>query len=200
MKTWLRHAACILITTGYVLLSPDIVYGDNKTIKIIDRKGAEQILTGIPLSPIEGIWEYPADEVSLMVLKDNSAKGKYNIFFVEGIDCRLWPGQELGSIEETANSTKFKISLCSAISDGLPGQVLTGLATLSDNSDVLTIEMPKMKLRLTPSIIIPTLWNRLRLNLRIKSTDPLEKLPEGWIKTFPSDDVNKTVHSGLRYL
>lgn len=157
---------------------------------IADRGEAERLLSELPLNEIEGIWEYPADEVAVMVVRDESAKGRYAICLVESVDCRLYPGQRLGWIEESPDVRKFRISLCSVLNPGgIPGQFKEGMAILSDRGDVLQIEMPKLKLTFNPSIVFPAFWNKLRLNLRVKSTDPLERLPEGWVKTFPTETL-----------
>lgn len=165
-----------------------------------NRGVVEEYLNVQPLSPVEGIWEYPADEVALLVIANPDKKGNYGIFYVEGIDCRLMPGMKLGWLEETPSSSKFKITLCSHLNKGLPGTYQEGLATLSDREDALLIEMPKIKISFNPSIVLPVLWNKLRLNLRIKSSNPLDKLPEGWIKTYPSYDSNGSYRNRLRYL
>lgn len=165
-----------------------------------DRGEAEALISTLPLKPIEGIWEYPADEIALMVIRDNTHKGRYRILHVESIDCRLFPGMELGWIEESPDKSKFKIYLCSHLCDGLPGDRRQGLATLSANGESLIIEMPEVKFKISPSIIFPTLWNKLRLSLRVNSTNPLDKLPEGWIKTFPGYELEGTTPDSPRYL
>ncbi|MDE6010312.1 MAG: hypothetical protein K2F87_02540 [Muribaculaceae bacterium] len=165
-----------------------------------DRGRAEEYLTGLPLGRVEGIWEYPADETAVMVIADPMRKGAYGIFLVETTDCRLTPGMLLGRLEESPNSEKFKISLCSRLAGGLPTGWQEGLASLSQTGDALLIEMPKLKLSLNPSMVLPVLWNRLRLNLRVKHTDPLDRLPEGWIRVFPTADGNSADLSHPRYL
>lgn len=155
-----------------------------------DRDEAQRMLGGLPLHDIEGIWEYPADEAAVAILRDERAKGRYLILWVEGVDCRLYPGRELGWIESSPDTGKFRISLSSALSPGgVPGQFKEGLASLTDDGGTLLIEMPRLKLSFNPSIVFPTFWNKLRLNLRVKYSDPLDRLPEGWIKTFPADSA-----------
>lgn len=165
-----------------------------------DRSTAETYLSTLPLSPVEGIWEYPAEETAVMILADDEQKGRYNIYYLEGIDCRLYPGLKIGSLESSPSAQKFKISLCSNLSGGLPGVFQTGLATLSDQQDALYLEMPKIKISVNPSLVLPVLWNKLRLNLRIRTTDPLDKLPVGWIKTYPTYDLNGSTRPHIRYL
>ncbi len=165
-----------------------------------DRGMAEDFLRTLPLRPLEGLWEYPADEVAVMVIRDADAKGRYNIFLVEAVDCRLSPGMCLGWIEESADKSRFRISLSSKIHKGLPAGHMQGLATLNADADALVIEMPKVKLTLSPSLVLPSLWNYLRLSVRLSSKNPLDRLPRGWIKVFPSYDGNGSSSRYVRYL
>ena len=48
-----------------------------------DRDEAERTLGGLPLQDIEGIWEYPADEAAVAILRDERAKGRYLILWVD---------------------------------------------------------------------------------------------------------------------
>ncbi len=155
-----------------------------------DMGALREWLAERPLDPVEGVWEYPADEVALLVIADPLRKGHKLVFVAEATDCRLWPGMKIGELEESADSRRFKITLCSHIADGLPAMPRTGLATLADSGNALYIEMPKLKLNFSPGLILPVLWNKLRINVRMRNSDPLDKLPEGWIRKYPEYDGN----------
>lgn len=165
-----------------------------------DRGEAELFLSRMPLAPVEGIWEYPADEVALMVVRNRSLKGIYDVYLVESVDCRLHPGMHLGRLEESPDERKFKISLSSKISKGTPVIDNTGLALLSESGEALTIDMPELKFSFSPALILPALWNRLRLSVRTRLRNPLDRLPDGWIKTYPSTDGNGSDTRRPRYL
>lgn len=165
-----------------------------------NRGCAEEYLGNMPLLPVEGIWEYPADEVALMVVRDPHAKGRYGIYLLESVDCRLTPGMRLGWIEESAQSNKFRIGLSSRLHKGLPAAPNEGLATLTEDGESLLIEMPKLKVSLAPAAVLPVLWNKLRLFARVSSRNPLDRLPEGWVRKFPSYDSNGSQRKNPRYL
>lgn len=165
-----------------------------------DRGVAEQHLASLPLRPVEGIWEYPADEVALLVIRIPGEKGRYGVYLLESVDCRLWPGMQLGWLEESADRMKFRISLSSKLHKGIPVGHMQGVATLGKNADMLTIDMPKVKFTITPSVLLPSLWNMLRLSVRLTTRNPLDRLPEGWVKTFPSFDGDGSSSRYTRYL
>lgn len=161
---------------------------------------AMDLCAELPLSSLEGIWEYPADEVKVLILRDKLKKGHYNVYVVEAVDCRFFPGMRVGYAIDSADPKKFKLALCSKIKKGVPGGYVNCLATLNESAETLNIEAPKVSVKLAPSISFPALWNKLRLGLRFNSSNPLEKLPEGWVKVYPSYDGNGSSSSGPRYL
>ena len=190
----------VLLLTCFQVAADDFSDAGHPAGSCANREGAEEFLSTLPLIPIEGIWEYPADEVALMVVREPMIKGRFGIFLVESVDCRLYPGMRLGWIEESPKSGKFRISLSSRLRNGIPAGHIEGVATLADGNESLLIEMPQVKLSLSPSLLLPTLWNRLRLAVRLKVKDPLEQLPQGWIRTFPSYDLNGSRRNHPRYL
>lgn len=161
---------------------------------------AQNLCSNIPLSPLEGIWEYPADEVTLMILRNKWEKGHYDVYVVEAVDCRLDAGMRIGYAVDSADPNQFKLALCSKIKGGLPGGFINCLAKLDKNGESLRIQAPKMKLTLNPSLVLPVLWNKLRIGVRMKTNDPMENFPEGWIRVYPSYDGNGSSLSQPRYL
>ncbi|MDE7080251.1 MAG: hypothetical protein K2O78_01155 [Muribaculaceae bacterium] len=197
----MRTLILIILSMAFTLAFPYGLADTRSPQKICaDREVAEEFLRPLPLRPLEGLWEYPADEVTVMVIRDADAKGRYNILLVEAVDCRLVPGMCLGWIEESADKSRFRISLSSKIHKGVPAGHMQGLATLNADADALIIEMPKVKVSLSPSLVLPSLWNYLRLSVRMSTKNPLDRLPQGWIKVFPSYDGNGSSSRYIRYL
>lgn len=161
---------------------------------------AMDLCAELPLAPLEGIWEYPADEVKVLILRDKLKKGHYNVYIVEAVDCRFFPGMRVGYAVDSSDPKKFKLALCSKIKKGVPGSYINCLAQLNESAETLNIEAPKVNVKLAPSISFPALWNKLRLGLRFSTSNPLEKLPEGWVRVYPSYDGNGTSSSRPRYL
>lgn len=177
-----------LSDSGYELSTP------------LDVCSAAELCANLPISSIEGIWEYPADEITLLILQDLWKKGIYNVYIIDAVDCRLEPGIKIGEATESPDPTQFRLSLCSSIKRGLPGMPKDCLAKLNKNGESLLISAPKIKVVLSPSIMLPRLWNAIRLSLRMKVENPIERLPEGWRKIYPSYDGNGSSSSKPRYL
>ena len=168
--------------------------------KALNYNSAVDLCAALPLSPIEGIWEYPDDDISLLILADKWRKGKFGVYVIEAVDCRLYPGMKIGEASASADPLQFRLELCSKIKKGLPGTPVNCLAKLSRSAESLIIQAPKLRISLSPSLMLPTLWNKLRLSLRIKTSNPIDKLPEGWRKIYPSYDGNGSSASSCRYL
>ncbi len=208
MKSSLRHIAIsgALIICGCIstfadsMQEPDFVKAMRPIEAIQSRENAEKYLATLPLSPIEGIWEYPADETSLIILKSRHDKGHYDIYLLESVDCSLHPGMNVGQIEESADKTQFSIKLKTKLNKGLLTSPLPCSGKLSGNSDILYIKSPKIKVSFTPSLFLPTLMKVLRLGFRVRTESPADKVPDGIIKTFPTFDGNSPASSSPRYL
>lgn len=159
-----------------------------------------ELCSELPLNSLEGVWEYPADEISVLILRDKWKKGTYNVYVLDAVDCRLTPGMKIGQATESADPRQFKLSLCSKIKRGFPGSAVNCLAKIDKEGTALIISAPSIKLSFSPSLMLPSLWNRLRLSLRLRVKNPVENLPEGWRKLYPSYDGNGSSPSNPRYL
>lgn len=155
----------------------------------LNRIEAEKLCDNLPLSDIEGIWEFPSEETSMLIKRsDDRLKGVFDIILIESTDCRLFSGMKLGEIMASADPYKFKLHLSSKIKKGVLKAPMDCLATLSKTGKSITIEEPGIKISFSPSIIFPSLWNFFRLGARMRFNNPASKIPQGWIKTYPSPD------------
>lgn len=148
---------------------------------------AESMIQSLPLSAPEGIWYDPIDNMTLLILKDLTSTNAIGVFILLSDDCRLQPGMRLGTLTPTADPKLFSLSLLSRFSPK-KGLHLPLDATAKTNSDFsrISIEVPKLKFSLTPSIIIPNLIDMLRLRVNIRYSNPNDKLHDGWIKISPN--------------
>ncbi|MDE6558730.1 MAG: hypothetical protein K2K29_02445 [Muribaculaceae bacterium] len=152
-------------------------------------EAAECMLKSLPLSAEEGIWYAPADDMTLMVVKDLAASNTFGIYIVRANDCRLEPGMCIGTLTSTADHKLFKLRLMTSYhpKKGLRLPV-DATAKANANFSRFTIEAPKLKFSLSPSLIIPNLLNMLRMRVNIRYSDPTEKVRDGWIKVYPYTD------------
>lgn len=168
---------------------------------LFSRDNAEKYLLSIPLSSLEGIWEYPANETTLIILRSKTEKGIYDIFLLDSVDCRFSPGMKVGEACASPDPKQFKIELCTRLKKGLLTSPLPCAGKLSKNSDILYISTPRIKVSFSPSIFLPTLWKAIRMGgIRVKSEDPASKIPDGLVKSFPTFDGNPPSRSNPRYL
>ena len=160
-----------------------------------------------PLDNLEGIWIYPDDRVTVLILKKDqperiSALPEYSIRVIEGEDSRLVPGMEIGSLASTPNNNTFKIELMTEEKNNILLKPQSCLASLSKEGDNLIIKKDKtpFKLRLNFNFnrLLSGFWKivSIGLNKNTQNTEP----PVGMIKIFPSYDGNGSNKRQPRYL
>ncbi|MDE6097086.1 MAG: hypothetical protein K2G52_12970 [Muribaculaceae bacterium] len=188
---------CLLTPPSYAI--PPVAF---------DMDRAREICDSIPLDNIEGIWIYPADNVSVMVSRKEHVSGisfdEYEIMIIESYDGNLIPGECIGTITASSDAKKFSIELFTERKglDLLKPKKCT--ASLSNDCDVLTINYNqskyKLRLNLNPSVLLPNLWKSV---IRIGTTTSGKEsdyTPAGMIKIYPSYDGNGSTRRKPRYL
>ena len=148
------------------------------------------------LRPIEGLWTYPEDDVTVLIFRDSDKKGIYGIYIVEAADCSLSPGMILGELHESTDPDKFNLKLFTKIKNGILTAPSEAIATLSGTKESLTVKKKgKFSLRINPTRLLPSFWRIASLTIK-----PSESAPEGMIKVYPSYDGNGSTRRGPRYL
>ncbi|MDE6294714.1 MAG: hypothetical protein K2M03_01480 [Muribaculaceae bacterium] len=177
--------SCVCLAAPYAqgteMRSVEIPVDYTAACDYIDIKGA----TGA-----EGLWEYPGDGITVLIVRDDYDKYKYSIRVVESDDVRLKPGMLMGHLYESAQAGKYRMSLYTSMEHGLPAKLKDCYAVLSKDMQTLTVESAKVTVKVGASTLLPVFWNKLRLSLRLNVTNPLEKLPEGLRRIYPSYDGN----------
>lgn len=200
------RAACILCVLLCSLFSGNSLFALKPVAYDIDR--AIEICDSIPLDNLEGIWIYPEDNVTVLVLKnektDLSSLPEYEIRVVESPDCNVNPGECIGKITPTSDLKKFTIELQTERKGFDLSKPKTCIATLSANGDALTLRHSSSKLKfrfnLNPSILLPRLWRRMIRIGTSSSGKESDNVPEGMIKIYPSYDGNGSSRRQPRYL
>ncbi|MDE5877727.1 MAG: hypothetical protein K2H47_09580 [Muribaculaceae bacterium] len=166
---------------------------------VCDVIGAREWCDTTALHPIEGIWIYPEDNVTVLVRRlpdsDRPAYRKYDICVIDTPDCSMTPGESIGILEATADSKSFRLRLFTKRKKG----ILTGLtdcaARLADEEN-LRVETPKFKFRLGSLSVLPKFWRMVRVSI----DNPASRLPAGMVRIYPSYDGNGSSRSTPRYL
>lgn len=153
----------------------------------------------LPEGP-EGVWIYPDDNVIVAIAKKPeagiSSLPVYDIVVVQSADVRLSPGLSIGNIEASPDPSIFKMTLFTGMKNGLPAMPSECLATLDANKEIFLVKGKKLKIKLNPFSFLPRFWRIARLSI----DNPLDKLPSGMIRLFPSYDDNGSSRRSPRTL
>ncbi|MDE7160203.1 MAG: hypothetical protein K2O24_05095 [Muribaculaceae bacterium] len=168
----------------------------NMRAEVTDRASAMEYCDTSPLDPVEGIWEYPEDGVTVLVRRSAAQTGRYDIIALDSEDTRIAPGDVIGRLEATPDIRQFKLTLFTRARSGTLSSPEECLATLSADSESLFVKTRKIKISFNPSLLLPRFWRIARLRIK----DPLENLPAGMIKVYPSYDGNGSSRRRPRYL
>lgn len=172
-----------------------------------DISRAIEICDSVPLEKIEGLWLYPEDNISVLVLRSGDTRSgnlpEYRISVVESFDTSVSPGDVIGKITATPDADKFIVELFTERKGSGFWKPRSCNASLSKDGETLFMKHggSKLKLRinLNPSILLPRLWrNMIRLNTY--SGQAQESTPAGMIKFYPSYDGNGSTKRKPRYL
>lgn len=150
------------------------------------------------LQPLEGIWYYPNEEMTLGIerYKGNHNIG-YRIILLESPDISIMPGTVIGYIARSAVDNKFQLWLYSERSRTTLKKPLECVATLSNKATTLTFDPPhwKLKVRVNVARFLPTLFN----GLSVIPERVGEQLPIGFRKIYP-EGGNGHPFNRVRYL
>ncbi|MBQ3730954.1 MAG: hypothetical protein II905_04290 [Muribaculaceae bacterium] len=150
------------------------------------------------LQPLEGIWYYPNEEMTLGIerYKGNHNIG-YRIILLESPDISNVPGTVIGYIARSAVDNKFQLWLYSERSRTTLKKPLECVATLSNKATTLTFDPPhwKLKVRVNVARFLPTLFN----GLSVIPERVGEQLPIGFRKIYP-EGGNGHPFNRVRYL
>lgn len=162
----------------------------------IDLLSSRRYCDTAPLYPAEGIWEYPEDGLTVLIRHRSASAGIYDVVAIDSEDTRISPGNVIGRLESTPDPRQFRMILHTKARKGVLGSPVQCLATLSAEGDALFVKSKKTKVIFNPALLLPRFWRVAR----IRTSDPLEKLPAGMIKVYPSYDGNGSSRHHPRYL
>lgn len=152
----------------------------------------------LPLLPVEGIWEYPQDEVRVAVLRDAMSPNRFLITVLESADPRLQPTDTLGWLVPTAKTDRFELTQYRHRRENLldlPGKCQARLS--SDGWSIVVGNASRLQVSLNPTALLPRFWRVARVKLT-SSADGNGS--EGMVKTYPSEDGPGILRKPKRWL
>ena len=173
-----------------------------------DMEMAKEICDNLPLQAPEGIWIYPDDMVTVLILNDNNEDytgfPSYSITVVETSDSRLHPGEKIGSLTSSADESAFKIELATERNNDLLLKPKSCMATLSKDGEKFILKKQKlpfkMRLNLNFNRLLPGFWKIVSTGISQSPNSTNTEPPAGMVKIYPSYDGNGSSKRKVRYL
>ena len=150
----------------------------------LDVDSMRTLLDETDMQPLEGIWYYPNEEMTLGIERYRGEHNiGYRIILLESPDITLVPGTVIGYIANSAVDNKFQLWLYSERSRTTLKKPLECVATLNAKATTLTFDPPhwKVKVRVNVARFLPTLFN----GLSVIPEHVGEQLPIGFRKIYP---------------
>lgn len=150
------------------------------------------------MQPLEGIWYYPNEEMTLGIERYRGEHNiGYRIILLDSPDINVVPGTVIGYIASSAVDNKYQLWLYSQRDRVTLIKPLKCVATLNSTATALTFDPPhwRVKVRVNIARFLPTLFN----GVSIIPEKVGESLPIGFRKIYPEGGDGNSFNR-IRYL
>ena len=150
------------------------------------------------MQPLEGIWYYPNEEMTLGIERYKGPHNVgYRIILLDSPDINVMPGTVIGYIAASAVDSKYQLWLYSQRDRVTLIKPLECVATLNKAATTLTFDPPhwKVKVRVNIARFLPSLFQ----GVSIVPEKVGEKLPVGFRKIYPEGGEGSPFNR-IRYL
>ena len=150
------------------------------------------------MQPLEGIWYYPNEEMTLGIERYRGQHNiGYRIILLDSPDINDVPGTVIGYIAASAVDNKYQLWLYSQRDRLKLVKPLECVATLNAKATTFTFDPPRWKIKVRVNIarFLPTLFNGMSI-IPEKSG---ERLPVGFRKIYPEGGEGAPFNR-IRYL
>ncbi|MBO7608830.1 MAG: hypothetical protein J6S96_01330 [Muribaculaceae bacterium] len=165
----------------------------------LDEDSMRVRLSNADLQPMEGIWYYPNEEMTLGIerIETNSHDERYRIILLGSIDAHLLPGTVIGYLQASAVSNKWQLWLYTERDRLTLYKPMSTVATLNAASTEITFDRPhwKVKVRVNFARFLPSIFR----GVSIIPDKVEEDLPIGFKKIFP-EGGDGNPFTRIRYL
>ena len=165
----------------------------------IDADSMRVRLDETDMQPLEGIWYYPNEEMTLGIERFRGSHNiGYRIILLDSPDINVMPGTVIGYIAASAVDNKYQLWLYSQRDRVTLIKPLECVATLNSAATTLTFDPPhwKVKVRVNIARFLPTLFQ----GVSIIPEQVKEKLPIGFRKIYPEQGRDGNSFDRVRYL
>lgn len=185
-----RRLLLISLLTSFTLLFPLLaaagggVPKKSVVIEGLDMDSMRTRLDETDMQPLEGIWYYPNEEMTLGIERYRGPHNiGYRIILLDSHDIKDVPGTVIGYIAGSAVDSKYQLWLYSQRDRLTLIKPLECVATLNKTATTLTFDPPhwKLKVRFNVARFLPSLFN----GMSIIPEKVEERLPIGFRKIYP---------------
>lgn len=155
-----------------------------------DIGAAREICDRTPLTRIEGIWEFPDDHTRVLILRRERVDMEYDVIVAETPDCRLHPGDVIGTVKDSADPKKFELNLYRTGGAGKFADMGKCMARLASDGNSITVSASRMKATirsLSALSFLPKFWRAIRLS----TSRPADELPKGLVRIYPEESLQR---------
>ena len=202
MKTIVKH---ITMVFAMLLASNGAIASDKypfrgEVLQGYDESAVYARCDATDLQPIEGVWYYPEEEMTVVIERCEGAKmpesQDYRIVLVDSEDMSLMPGTVVGYCRPTADASKYKVWIYGEQKLHILENLQACLGELNEEASLLTIKRNEVKLRVRVNFtrFLPTLLKGVSVSAT--GVDKV-KFPEGFRKIYPKV---KSKSGKVRYL
>jgi len=164
----------------------------------LDEDSMRIRLLNYDLQPIEGIWQYKAEHMTLGIERCTGVEdAEYRIILLHSDDLELMPGMVIGYLASSVDETKYRLWLYSERNRLTLRGPMEAVATFNRDKGTITFDPPhwRVKVRANFMRFLPSIF-------RVVSVSPEkveEHLPVGFNKLFPIDGDARRFNQ-VRYL
>jgi len=151
------------------------------------------------IQPLEGIWYYPNEEMTLGIERYRGEHNiGYRIILLDSPDVNVLPGTVIGYIAASAVDNKYQLWLYSQRDRITLIKPLECVATLNPTATTLTFDPPrwKVKVRVNLARFLPSLFSGVSIIPQMER----ERLPVGFRKIYPEGGDGNNTFNRIRYL
>lgn len=156
-----------------------------------DEDSVKHHCDAIDLQPIEGIWYYPDEKITVVIERCNNENVQisttYRIVLINANDMSLLPGTVIGYCEQSADKDKYRMWLYAEQCASILENPQFCVATLNSTSDELIIERSevKLKVRVNFARFLPKILKGVSIVPDVKKVE----VPEGFRKIYPGTNA-----------
>lgn len=161
----------------------------------------KQRMEHLALQPIEGIWDYREEMMTVAIERFTSPQFSrhisHRIVMLESEDLELLPGTVIGYIAESADNRKYELWIYSEQNGTELSSPQHCVATLTGNTLAFKrMKELKVKVRVNFARFLPSLFRGITVAPEIKN----EPLPVGFKKRYPLPAKDDYSDDEVRYL